>query len=120
MEWKNPTLKLNSLFFLFCSLYCLKVLSTPGERYQSSFVSKTKCLILESQLRRSELLGIANLLCCSHDLENLVIKLIPSEFDSVSTIALCNDNNIYILILLSIFQISSFLVCSLYHMKSEV
>ncbi|RWR96384.1 putative F-box protein [Cinnamomum micranthum f. kanehirae] len=60
---------------------CIEVLSTPGERYQPSFVSKTKCLMLESQLRRSELPGIANLLWRSHDLENLVIKLIPSEFD---------------------------------------
>eukprot|EP00268_Persea_americana_P042531 TRINITY_DN4258_c0_g3_i2.p1 TRINITY_DN4258_c0_g3~~TRINITY_DN4258_c0_g3_i2.p1 ORF type:complete len:546 (+),score=77.48 TRINITY_DN4258_c0_g3_i2:73-1710(+) len=54
---------------------CIEVLSFFGERYQPSYCSKTKCLVLESELQRSELPGIANLLWRSHDLENLIINL---------------------------------------------
>ncbi|KAJ8622381.1 hypothetical protein MRB53_030910 [Persea americana] len=60
------------------SRQCIKILSELGERYQPPYSSKTKCLILESELRRSELPGIANLLWRSHDLENLIIKLTTS------------------------------------------
>ncbi|XXG90128.1 hypothetical protein AAC387_Pa12g1963 [Persea americana] len=44
-----------------------------------------------SWFKKSELLGIANLLWCSHDLENLVIKLIPSEFDSLNLESIEDD-----------------------------
>lgn len=63
----------------------MKVLSFMGERYQPSYYSKTKCLVLESELERSEFPGIANLLWRLHDLEILIIKLFPDFY--VSTIA---------------------------------
>ncbi|XXG90125.1 hypothetical protein AAC387_Pa12g1960 [Persea americana] len=61
------------------------------ERYQPSYLSKTKCLFLESQLRRSQLPGIATLLCRSQDLENLIVKLIPSRFVSLDLKSMEDD-----------------------------
>ncbi|KAJ8616421.1 hypothetical protein MRB53_035793 [Persea americana] len=63
------------------SCFCIEVMSFS--RIEPSYISKTQCLILESELRRSELPGMANFFCRSHDLENLVIKLIPSRFVSL-------------------------------------
>lgn len=80
----------------------MKVLSTAGERYQPSYVSKTKCLILESELGRSEFPGIANLLWRLHDLEILIIKLVPSSFVGVSTIDF---------VIIPLFKFASSVVC---------
>eukprot|EP00268_Persea_americana_P067685 TRINITY_DN9345_c0_g1_i2.p2 TRINITY_DN9345_c0_g1~~TRINITY_DN9345_c0_g1_i2.p2 ORF type:complete len:102 (+),score=3.31 TRINITY_DN9345_c0_g1_i2:678-983(+) len=43
------------------SCFCIEVLSFS--RIEPSYISKTQCLILESELRRSELPGMANFLC---------------------------------------------------------
>lgn len=95
-------------FLILYSLCCVKVLSTPGEIYQPSYISKIKCLTLESELRWSELPGIVTLLWRLPDLEVLIINLIPSVFVSVSTIALCNNNVNNITI--SLFKFSKFLL----------
>ncbi|KAJ8622385.1 hypothetical protein MRB53_030914 [Persea americana] len=81
----HPTLEswlkdLQHVRLLALSSSCLKVLSFMGELYRPSYDSKTKCLMLESELESLELRGIANLLWRSHDLENLIIKLSPSLF----------------------------------------
>ncbi|XXG90124.1 hypothetical protein AAC387_Pa12g1960 [Persea americana] len=70
---------------------CIEVWSATMERYQPSYLSKTKCLFLESQLRRSQLPGIATLLCRSQDLENLIVKLIPSRFVSLDLKSMEDD-----------------------------
>lgn len=88
----------------------MKAMPIPTFNDLSSYFFKAKCLTLSSGLQKYEILGIANLLQRSPDLENLIIDLGPSTCVNVDNTKLLINFRLVIipLLFISTFNLRSF------------